>query len=316
MLMRALLLLSLSFIPLHQLLAADESPTASKVRIAKDLYYADRDKAEAALISALTRRLEAAKKSGDLKTLEALQTELDAFRSAATLPKLVPVRDYETALKVARTKYENVMAAGVKALTQAGSLEEAKALDQQLKDFQASAVAAATAKENAAPAKEVFSWNQFPDPSKIPLKQFQPGLIMYEFAREPEQTDGEKANVDIEKFKDPIGPPQLVKSLNWKYTASRNAIASGYLKIPKDGEYSFKIANFYGRTCLLINNTTVCKYRDGKINKIELKAGLVPIVSVGFVEARGYVDVSWQPPGQEEMGPVPPELLYFHVPKK
>lgn len=237
MLIRALLLLSL-FVPLNQLLAADESPTASKVRIAKDLYYADRDKAEASLISALTRRLEAAKKSGDLKTLEALQTELDAFRSTATLPKLVPVRDYETALKVARTKYENVMAAGIKVLTQAGSLEEAKALDQQLKNFQATAVAAATAKENAAPAKEVFSWNQFPDPAKIPLKQFQPGLIMYEFPREPEQTDGEKAYVDIEKFKDPIGPPQLVKSLNWKYTASRNAIASGYLKIPKDGEYS------------------------------------------------------------------------------
>jgi len=317
--LRVLLLITLSITPLQALLAQEESPAKAKVRIAKEAFYSDRDKAETALIGLLTRRLETAKKSGDLKTLEALQAELDTFRREGTLPKLVPIREYEIALKLARVKYENVMAAGVKTLTQSGSLEEAKELDQQLKEFQAASVVSATAansKETGPPTKEVFSWNQFPDPSKIPLKQFQPGLIMYEFPRDAEQTDGEKANVDIEKFKEPIGPPQLVKSLNWKYNASRNAIASGYLKIPKDGEYSFKIANFYGRTCLLVDNTMVCKYRDGKINKIELKAGLVPIVSVGFVEARGYVDVSWQPPGQLETTPVPPELLFFHIPKK
>lgn len=316
--LRVLLLLTFSFFPCLALYAQEENPTQAKVRVAKEAYYADRDKAEAALMGLLTRRLETAKKSGDLKTLEALQAELDAFRAEGTLPKLVPIRDYEIALKLARVKYENVMTAGVKALTQAGSLEEAKELDQKLKEFQTASAtpAGAPGKEPGPAPKEVFSWNQLPDPAKIPLKQFQPGLIMYEFPREAEQTDGEKANVDIEKFKNPIGPPQLVKSLNWKYNASRNAIASGYLKIPKDGEYSFKIANFYGRTCLLVNNTPVCKYRDGKINTIELKAGFVPIVSVGFVEARGYVDVSWQPPGQLEMSPIPPELLYFHIPKK
>jgi len=40
----------------------------------------------------------------------------------------------------------------------------------------------------------------------------------------------------------------------------------------------------------------------------------VPIVSIGYVDARGGVGVRWHPPDQRELVAIPPELL-FHDPK-
>ncbi len=113
---------------------------------------------------------------------------------------------------------------------------------------------------------------------------------------------------------EPIGKTYSIKSLHeWKYNAERNAVASGFLKIEADGDYEFVSNNFYSRNMLLVDGAVLVKYHDvgANVHTISLKKGLVPIVSVGYVEARGSVKVRWRPPGQKELSEIPGKL-FFH----
>ncbi|HTN77234.1 MAG TPA: hypothetical protein VL096_18375, partial [Pirellulaceae bacterium] len=101
----------------------------------------------------------------------------------------------------------------------------------------------------------------------------------------------------------------------------KNAVAFGYLKIEKAGEYEFNTYNFYDRNALYIAEQLVCPFRGsvtggsepmGK-ERITLRKGFVSIASVGYVDARGTVDVTWRPSGEKEFKPIPAELL-FHDP--
>lgn len=47
--------------------------------------------------------------------------------------------------------------------------------------------------------------------------------------------------------------------------------------------------------------------------RIALRKGFVAIASVGYVDARGSVQVTWKQPGQKGFSPIPKELL-FHDP--
>ena len=122
--------------------AEDEDPIAKKVAAAKETFYADRDKAEKQLLELMTRRENTAKQAGDLKNLEAIRAEIAAFRSEGTLPKIVSPKDYETAMKLAKTKLENAYTAGIKNYTQAEKLDEAKQIQSLLDELKAGAPAA------------------------------------------------------------------------------------------------------------------------------------------------------------------------------
>ena len=62
----------------------------------------------------------------------------------------------------------------------------------------------------------------------------------------------------------------------------------------------------------IVDGKIVCPFRDGegKHQSIELKEGLVPIVSVGYVRQTRYTSVKWKPPGQEEWSDIPTNLLF------
>ena len=83
-------------------------------------------------------------------------------------------------------------------------------------------------------------------------------------------------------------------------------------KIEKDGEYAFRSNSAYDRNMLMVDGQMVCKFADGEatVSTIELKKGMVPIISVGFVYGGGSVKVSWKPPGQAELGEIPGKLLF------
>jgi hypothetical protein len=115
--------------------AEDEDPIAKKVAAAKETFYADRDKAEKQLLELMTRRENTAKQAGDLKNLEAIRAEIAAFRSEGTLPKFVSPKDYEMAMKLAKTKLENAYTAGIKSYTQADKLDQAKELQKSLDEL-------------------------------------------------------------------------------------------------------------------------------------------------------------------------------------
>ena len=99
----------------------------------------------------------------------------------------------------------------------------------------------------------------------------------------------------------------------------KNAVAFGYLKIDHPGDYEFRTYNHYDRNALIVAGLVVCPYRGsvsggseptGK-ERILLRKGLVPIASIGYVDAKGNVNVTWRPPGAKEFSPIPKDLLFY-----
>ncbi|MCH7729375.1 MAG: hypothetical protein IH991_23300, partial [Planctomycetes bacterium] len=147
------------------------------------------------------------------------------------------------------------------------------------------------------------------------IKRLRPGLITLHFPRQlSQQGEGEVWNVEPERLGSPIGSFGITVTMSpWKFREDLNAMAVGFIRIPKAGEYAFKSNNFYDRNVLIVAGKTVCRYRDldrGEPPQIQLEEGYVPIVSLGFVGSRGSVDVQWKPPGQTELSPIPPQFLF------
>ncbi len=145
------------------------------------------------------------------------------------------------------------------------------------------------------------------------IRKLRQGLLVVHFPMPPPQQTGENnLLVPPSEFANPIGSPGATNSLSpWTYQEQWNAVAYGYLKISVPGEYAFMSSSFCDRNALYVDGREVC-YHDGEnaIARITLKAGTVPIMSVGYVENRGMVNVQWQPPGQPALSPIPPALLY------
>lgn len=147
-------------------------------------------------------------------------------------------------------------------------------------------------------------------------RPFAPGLVVTEYPRHALQAN-EKDNfyVPLEQFGQPIGEKYIAESLSpWTWETERNAVASGFLEIEADGDYSFTTHSFYDRNLLMIQGEIVCAFRDGDdtVATIPLKkGGRVAILSAGFVGGRGRdgIFVRWKPPGQTELSPIPPRLL-------
>lgn len=153
-------------------------------------------------------------------------------------------------------------------------------------------------------------------PLSADTKPFAPGLVVTEYPRHALQAN-EKDNffVPLEQLGQPIGDKYITESLApWKWETERNAVASGFLEIEADGDYSFSTHSFYDRNLLMIQGEVVCAFRDGDdtVATIPLKkGGRVSIISAGFVGGRGAdgVFVRWKPPGQAELSPIPARLL-------
>ncbi|TDU70966.1 hypothetical protein EI77_02084 [Prosthecobacter fusiformis] len=147
-----------------------------------------------------------------------------------------------------------------------------------------------------------------------------PGLLVQEYPRHGSQMNNQhQFQVSLDQLGPPIGQPHIAESVHpWKWTTSRNAVASGFLEIQKDGDYAFSTRSFYDRDILLINDKIVCGFRDGdsNVNSLPLKKGRVKFVSIGVVESRGQdsgIHILWKPPGQLELSPIPPDLLTHEV---
>lgn len=141
-----------------------------------------------------------------------------------------------------------------------------------------------------------------------------PGLLVVEFPRRDAQTEENHFALALKDFGESTRRKYVVESLSpWRWNPDRNAIASGYLKIETDGEYRFSTHSFYDRNVLVIDDKEVCGFRDGEmaVGTVSLKKGRVKIVSAGFAGGRGNegIQIRWKPPGQEELTPIPPQLL-------
>lgn len=151
-------------------------------------------------------------------------------------------------------------------------------------------------------------------------KKLQPGIMVVVYPKHETQLGNEGGFVEVAAMGEPVkapGNPFVLNQLqDWKYPQDFNAVASGLLRIDKAGEYRFLAKNFYDRNTLSINGQMVCPYRDGDdmIVTVKLEKGFVPITCVGYVNARGSVQVTWQPPGAQAMQPIPAEIMFFMPP--
>lgn len=149
---------------------------------------------------------------------------------------------------------------------------------------------------------------------------FAPGLLVTEYPRHPDQIDAKHVELKLKKFGRPIGVPFVTESATpWRHKTERNAIARGYISIKKEGEYEFISTSFEDRNKVLIDGKEVCGYQDGddSLKKVHLTEGLHEITLVGYILGRGSsgIKVQWRPPGQREVGPIPPQQLLHRADK-
>lgn len=146
-------------------------------------------------------------------------------------------------------------------------------------------------------------------------------MLRLQFARQAKQK-GNEGFVPFEDLGDVVEAPAVVGSLReWHYAQNRNACVVGLLRIDEPGTYVFRTYNYYDRCALYVDGKLVSPYRgsqargtdSGDVTKnkerIYLSAGWVPLVCVGYVDARSSVKVWWSRPGQSAYEPIPDSLL-------
>jgi len=223
---------------------------------------------------------------------EVLQARLAAARAELGTPNAKPVRSHRVPTIL------GAVAAGMAAMILLSYTA------RKPTDLSPSSVAPPATPQAIAPAK--------------PPVQLAPGLMVTEYTRQDNQDDKYGAFVPLEKLGAPIGDPGVTFNLTgWRYNATRNAVAQGWLKIDEPGEYTFKSDNFYDLNALYVNGLLLCPFRDidNVGHKITLEKGLVPIASVGYVIGRGTADVKWKVPGQEAFSDIPADRL-LHDPSQ
>ena len=141
-----------------------------------------------------------------------------------------------------------------------------------------------------------------------------PGLTLLRYGLHPSQVKADKGTgyVHYSQFGKVVKAPKTLTSIsNWKKPVEENAVLTGYLEIEKDGEYHFRTDSDWDRNELIVDGKIVCPFRDGsnKAGSVQLKAGLVPIVSVAYVIETKDTRVQWMPPGKTEWSDIPNKAL-------
>ena len=151
-------------------------------------------------------------------------------------------------------------------------------------------------------------------PSTPPVHVAGPGLTLLRFGLHKSQLDMGKGTgyVHYSEFGPPLKAPRTVYEISkWvKENEDENALLTGYIKIDKAGSYSFRTNSNWDRNELIIDGKIVCKFRDlDQVLPVELPAGLLPIVLVGYAKLTKEVTVQWIPSGQTKWMDIPKNLL-------
>lgn len=118
-----------------RIVCAQEDSIPLNLAAAKQNYAVEIEGARIALLDLLKEKRLAVQKSGNLSQLEIVIEEEEAFESKGELPESVQTRTYAEANRKARKKLEEAYVEARKAYTQAGRIDEARAVDKELQDF-------------------------------------------------------------------------------------------------------------------------------------------------------------------------------------
>jgi hypothetical protein len=232
-----------------------------------------------------------------------LLTELGKIQAAENEGFALAAREHVARLEQAKIE-----------LTKAGKLQEALAVEREIKDLiQAAtpAVAAPAAVTSGTPAPAV--------PARPALGAREPsarGLEIQRYGQQAAQADesGYTGYVFYKDFVNPIGKPRVIRTLeDWKKEEMENVTITGFIKIEAAGTYQFRTNSDYDRNELIIDDKIVCKFRDGEKAgaTVELRAGLLPIVWAAYSKSTVDGTVEWIVPGETAWKPIP-SGLFFH----
>jgi hypothetical protein len=140
---------------------AQDDPVEKKLATAKEEFEKSAGKARSGLLADLKKREETAQKAGDLKALEKVLAEAKAFEDSGELPKSVPLKTYESQMRMARAKLEEGYGAAVKQYTKDGKLALAKAVQQDLDEFKKGGPVVAAAPRDPFMVKSVWVNDNF-----------------------------------------------------------------------------------------------------------------------------------------------------------
>ncbi len=207
---------------------------------------------------------------------------------------------FDKAVGTAQQKYAADLQLALKAAMNNGDLNEANAINGELKALSAAAVAVAAGTQA---------------PIGSPARRPTAGLLLTRYPMHPSQTGGNRyegyvPHTDLGK---PLAASRTVRTMSgWSKVADENAVVAGLIRIDQPGRYEFRTDSGYDRNELLIDGKVVCKFRDGsnKASSVELRAGLLPIISVGYAHSTTEVRVQWKPPGAIEFSDIPSKILF------
>ncbi len=211
---------------------------------------------------------------------------------------------YEAANTTVQRQYGRDLQQALKGAMSAANLTEANEINGEIK-----ALVALLTPSNP-PTAPATSAAQPPIGQSAPKAR---GLEIVRYAQHPSQATGDnyKGNVAVKDMGKPLGAPHTVKSLStWTKDLNENAVVSGFIKIDKAGTYEFRTNSDFDRNELVIDGQIVCKFRDGPNvpQSVRLKAGLLPITSIGYAIRTTETRIQWKPPGQD-WSDIPDELL-------
>ena len=119
--------------------ASDDSATlAAELNSAKSTHEENISKAQDALLRQLDRTLESARQRGDLKKVESLTKQRDAFVDMGTLPTAIRTATFERGVKLSRRKLQQSYEEAVRGYTKANLIDEARSVQTELERFLAS----------------------------------------------------------------------------------------------------------------------------------------------------------------------------------
>ena len=210
---------------------------------------------------------------------------------------------FEKAVAAAQRRYAADLQPTLKAAMAAGQLEQANAINAELKALGATAIAPMVAVAASTP-----------QPLGSATGRTAAGLLLTRYPMHPSQKEGNKYEgyVPHTELGKPLAAPRTIRTVSgWSKPVEENAVAAGLLRIDQPGSYEFRTDSGYDRNELLIDGNVVCKFRDGsnKVGRVELRAGLLPVVSVGYAHSTTEVRVQWKPPGAAEFADLPSNLF-------
>jgi hypothetical protein len=128
---------ALLLIACNAIASAETDAIESKLIDAKKQYYAALENVRISVHEALERKLTASKKVGDLKAVEAIQSEIDIFEQSGKMPQSIPTKGFDSQVKLARKRMEDAFADSIRQYTKDDKIELAKAIRKELDQFKA-----------------------------------------------------------------------------------------------------------------------------------------------------------------------------------